>query len=433
MAGVTTADVTAILKEVYGSSPADQLNNEVRELTHFEKSDSAEWSGEVFVESLHTGRNYSTKAAAESGQLPDAGKQSYDELRIPDRYVYGTIEVTGPLMSEVKGRGAFVNALDREVNGLVRDMKVECNRMIWGDGRGVLALVNDPAAATMTGGSTTVPVDSPMGIAGSTNGARFLRAGMVIGAHPAAPANNTPNAVRTISSIAADGSSVVISASADETEFVDNGVITKGVSRSGTLEGSWNLEPMGILGLVDDGTFVTTIHGLSRTTQPIFKSNVFTSVGDLGEIIFWRALDTCDEISGAEPTWFATHHSVHREYIKISLGDKRYSGEDLKRPDVGIVGGGKKHELTFSNTPIEKSRYAPYGKFYGIDESALKKYVNVEGKWIDEDGAILHRGAGNTDSFKATYRKFGNYGILQANSSFVLDGINTTIDVVNAN
>jgi hypothetical protein len=155
MAGVSTSDVTAILKEVYGTAPADQLNHEVRAYKRFERSETARWEGEVFVEALHTSRNYGSKAAAERGLLPDAGKQGYDELRIPDKYFYGAIEVTAQIMNEVKGgKGSFVNALDREINGLVRDMKVECNRMIWGDGYGKLALVNDPAAATMTGGST---------------------------------------------------------------------------------------------------------------------------------------------------------------------------------------------------------------------------------------------------------------------------------------
>lgn len=432
MAGVTTADVTAILKEVYGSAPADQLNHEVRELAKFEKSDSAEYSGEVFVEALHTGRNYSTKAAAEGGQLPDAGKQAYAELRVPDKYVYGTIEVTGQFMSEVKSKGAFINGLDREISGLVRDLKVECNRMIWGDGFGVLGLVDDPGGSIVGAGATVIPVDAPMGIAGDINGARFIRTGMVIGFHPAAPANNTPNVVRTVTAIAADGSTVTINTSADNTEAVDNGKITKAVSRSGTLEGSWDLEPMGIIGLVDDGTFRSTIHGLVRSGTP-YNANVFTGVGDLDEIIFHRAIDTCDEIAGAEPNWFTCHHSIHREYIKISLGDKRFTGESLMRPDVGVSGGGKKHELTFGGQAIEKARYAPYGQFFGIDATQLKRYVNVEGKWVDEDGAILHRGAGNTDSFKATYRKFGNYGSLQVNSSFILKGINATIDVVNAN
>jgi len=430
MPGVTTADVTQLLKEVYGPSVVNQLNDEIRALKHFERSESAQWLGEVFVESLHTGRNYSTKGAAEGGLLPNAGKQSYSELRIPDRYVYGTIEVTAQIMSEVKGKGAFANGLDREINGMIRDLKVECNRMMWGDGSGTLALVTSDIGGSPV---SVIPVDTPGKVTGVINGARFLRVGMEVALFDAAPGSNTPNAVRTITAVAADGTDITVDATVINTDAPVNGVITKGVDIGGVLEGSFNLEPMGILGLVDDGTFVNVLHGLNRTNEPIFKSNRFSNVGSLEEIILHRALDTCDEIAGAEPDWYTCHHSVHREYIKISLPDKRYSGESLMRPDVGISGGGKKHELTFSGSGLEKERYCPYGTLYGIDSSACKRYVNVEGKWVDEDGAILHRGAGTTDTFKGTFRKFSNHGVLQSNSSFILDGINATIDVVNAN
>lgn len=426
MPGVNTSDVTQILKEKYGSSVYDQLNHEVRALSHFDLSQTAQWVGEVFVESLHNARNYGVKATAERGLLPVAGKQAYNELRIPDRYVHGRIEMSGQFMSEVRDSGAFINGLDSEVNGMVRDMKWECSRMIWGDGSGRMALLSAAGDAT-----TTLNLDTPGGVTGTINGGRFIRAGMVIGVHDAVPTDNIPNQVVTVVSVAADGTSLVADATVSAANGPDNGVITKGVTIGGTLEGSWQIEPMGILGIFDEGTFLTTIHGLNRSTDTTFQVNDFPTVGNLDEIIFWRALDTCDEIAGAEPQWFTCHHSVHREYIKISLSDKRYSGEALMRPDVGISGGGPKHELTFANTPIEKERYCPYGFLFGIDDSSCRRYVNEDGKWMDEDGSILHRVA-NVDAFEGTYRKFGNYAAIQVNSSFRLRGINATVDVVNA-
>lgn len=429
MAGVTTADVSQILKEQYGTSVADQLNNEVRALKHFERSPTAEWVGKVFVESLHNSRNYGVKATAEGGLLPVAGKQGYAELRVPDRYVHGRIQFTGQFMNEVRDRGSFINGVDSEINGMVRDMSVECNRMVWGDGTGKLALLSADAAA-----SATLSVDTPGGVSGATNGARFIRPGMSIAIHDAVPADNIPNVVQIVNSIAADGTTITVDETVSTANGPDNGVITKGVEIGSTVEGSWQLEPMGILGIFDEQTFLTTIHGLDRSlaANSFFNINNFTAVGNLNEIIFWRALDTCDENSGSEPNWFTCHHSVHREYIKISLGDKRYSGEALMRPDVGIAGGGPKHELTFANTPIEKERYHPYGFFYGIDASVCKRYENQPGQWMDRDGAILHRVA-DKNAYEATYYKFGNFGALQNNSSFRLEGINATIDVVNAN
>lgn len=429
MAGITVALASAILKEVYGPSTFEQLNQEVRALQHFQKSESAEWLGRIFIESLHTRRNYSTKANSEGGLLPNAGKQGYAKLQVPDRYVYGTIEVTAQFMNEVRSKGAFVNGMEREMKGLLDDLKVECNRMIWGYGSGKLAIVNGDIGA---GATLTVPVKNPGGVIGLINGSRFIRGDMEIAFHDSV-GTAAPLAVRVVDTIAVDGTSIVLTATVTNATAPVSGWITKGVSRGGTIQGSAGVEPMGITGLVDDGSFVATLFGLDRALEPMFKSTVFPSVGALDETILHRGFDACDELSGQVPNWLACHHSLHREYIRLSQSDRRYTGDHLMRPDVGISGGGKKNELTFNGIDIEKERMAPYTYLYAIDDSELKRYVNEEGKWVDEDGAVLHRGAGETDSFKGTYRKFSNYGILRCNSSFVLSGVSVAIDVINPN
>lgn len=424
MAGMTRALADEILKEVYGDAVYDQLNSETRLLNRFEKSKTAQWSGRQFIEALRIGRNHGSKAAAESGLLPVAGRQDYENLTIPMKRCYGTIQVTGPFMAEVRDGGAFVDGVAAEIEGLVKDMQEDAERMMWGFGQGTLALVNDDN----TGGNTTFAVDAPGGIAGSFNGARFIAPGMVLAFHAASPSNNTPLAIRTVSAVAADGSTITVP-SVDETEAPDNGKITRGVTRNGTLEGSWDIEPMGLVGMIDDGTFVSTFHGIDRTAIPKFKSNVFPSVGNLDEIILHRGQDQADENAGVSPDWWMCHHSVHRAYLAHLLPDRRFTGDQANRPDGGIVGGGAKKELTWSDHPIEKHRYAPYGKLYAVDSSVCKRYASEEGKWIDEDGAILRKVSG-VDEFEAHYRRFVNFSVMQSNSSVRWDGINATADVV---
>jgi len=427
--GVSISDITAILKEEYGEQgPYDQINQDTVSLKHFKlKSSEDKWAGEVYVEALHSGRNQSTKALAERGVLPAADRQKYLELRVPDRYVYSTIEITAQVMKEAKGqRATFVNAMEAEMSGMIKDLATEKERMLWMAGNGQLALVS-----VVGSGITTLDVDTPGGVAGTVNGARFLRPGATIAIHASGAApSNTPNAVRKIVSVNATGTQVVLDASVTAGEAVNNGWITKGVSLAGVLEGSVNLEPMGLLGLVDDGTYVETIHGLSRTTNPIFKSKRFTSVAALDENILHRGFDACDELAGKSPNWLTGHHSVHREYIRLSQSDRRYTGEYLMSPDVGVKGG-KKRQLEFNGLEIEKARFAPYGMLFAIDDLTLKRYVNTEGEWADEDGSTLARVAGY-DIFQSYYRCFGNHGILQCNSSFIMDGVNVTVDVNNA-
>lgn len=429
MPGVSISQVAEILKEVYGDTVHEQINTETRSYAHFKReADQSKWEGEIFVEALRKGRNTGIKAAAERGLLPDADRQKYAELRIPNRYVYGSIEVTAQILKEAKtNRAAFLNAMESEMSGLVEDCANFMERVIWGYGNGQLALVNGAGS-----GTTTLNVDTPGGIAGAVNGARFLRPGQVIAIHASGAApSNTPNAVRTVDTVAADGTSVVLTATVSSGEAVDNGWITNGVSRGGVLQGSVSLEPMGLVGIIDDGTFVTTLHALSRTTNPIFKSKRFAGVGGLDEDLLHRAFDAIDELSGKSPNWLTAHHSVHREFIRLTQSDRRYTGEHLMRPDAGITGGGKKREVPFNGLTIEKARYAPYGALYIIDDTPLKRYVNTEGEWADEDGSVLSRVSGQ-DVFQAYYRKFGNHGAVRCNSSAVLDGITVTVDVNNA-
>src|SRR5207344_1223198 len=79
----------------------------------------------------------------------------------------------------------------------------------------------------------------------------------------------------TITAIAAAGTSVTMDAAVTLT---DNDKI---VIAQSTTQSSYNSEPEGILAGIDDGTYVDTYHGLSRTTYPFLKSYVVTGVGGL--------------------------------------------------------------------------------------------------------------------------------------------------------
>lgn len=429
MAGVSVSDLTVLLHEVWGDhGPWDQINNAIDSYKHFkQKSDEDKWEGEVYVESLHSGRNRGVKAVAERGQIPNADRQKYLELRVPNRYIYGSVELTVQVMKEAKTkRASFTNAMEAEMSGLIKDIAEQMERMVWMIGNGQLCLVNGAGADT-----TTLNVDTPGGFAGSTNGARFLNPGQVIAIHASGAApSNTPNAVRTVSTVADDGNSVVLTAAVSAAEAVNNGWVTVGVNRNSVLEGSVNLEPVGIPGLVDDGTMLASFHGLTIASNPIFKSKRFASVAAIDENVLARADDACHELGGSIPNWLTGHHSAHREYLRLVHGDRRYTGDHLMDPDLG-TGTGKAKQLKYQGRTIEKARYAPYGQLFGIDDQHLKRYVATEGEWADEDGSIYSRVSGQ-DIFQAYYRKFGNHGILQRNSSWVIDGITVQVDINHA-
>src|SRR3972149_936725 len=98
---------------------------------------------------------------AEGGSPPVAGAVEIQRLMIPERFYHAPISFTEQVLNASRSNeGAFADAYRLGVEDLQEGLRQRRNRSLWGDGRGILALVN--------GAMTTVNVttDAPMGIAG---------------------------------------------------------------------------------------------------------------------------------------------------------------------------------------------------------------------------------------------------------------------------
>ncbi|KKM16035.1 hypothetical protein LCGC14_1689940, partial [marine sediment metagenome] len=361
MATTTSSFVAEVLKETYGDLH-DQINRDTPILDLYEQSQSARWDGKVFVEALHHRRNQSAMGNSETGNLPNAGNQRYEELRIPLRRLYGGVQLSGQIMEQAKDQqSAFVNVLDAEVNGLVQDLRRTKERIIQGDGNATLCLVDGAGAD-----DPTISVDAPGGVAGDVFGNRFLFPGQEVAIYNTA--GTVVNAVRTVLSVSADGLQVTFTAAVSSAEAVDDGYITKGTTRGSVTQGSRDTEFMGIRGMFDDATYVSTFHGLDRTAAAngFFKVASVTSVGSISEDLFHRMLNACHERSGIIPGRYLTHYSVHREYIKRTQGDRRYTGDRVMNPDAGISGQSrtKSPVLAFNDVDFILGRYLDFGTIY---------------------------------------------------------------------
>src|SRR4051812_170585 len=101
MAGTTLTTADAALKEDYQPTIREQLNNSSMLLNQIERN-SKDVEGRRAILSLHTNRNSGVGARAEGGTLPTAGSQGYTEERVPLRYNYGRIKLTGPVIRAMK-------------------------------------------------------------------------------------------------------------------------------------------------------------------------------------------------------------------------------------------------------------------------------------------------------------------------------------------
>lgn len=429
--GQTLTAFDAALKDVYGPRIEEQLSL-VNVLSDWvDENDSAEWTGRQVIYPIHVSRTQGVGATTEGSRLPPAGYQGYAQVKIPEKFNYGRVELTGQVIkSSLQNKGAFTRAMESEVKGLVRDLANDRERQFFGAGDGVLCLVNGAQTSTT---NNTFNIDSNYGISGAVNGARFLNSGMTC-AVVGTSGTSVTGTFTVGNTLSTTGSYFVASAVTATTTFSDNERIVRynGDVTAGTTN-NLNNEVTGLLGLIDDGTYLNTLHNINRTTYPVFKSSVISSVGQLSLDVIQRAIDNADELGGGnfgtEGVFFC-HHSVRREYLKLLQADRRYTGGDLRTPDGGTKQAATKAggEITYGDRPWKVAKHCPYGTLFGMLKGSIVRYIHVRGEWADEDERIF-RNVANYDKWEAFYRIFDELHTDRPNECFRLDGITATVSV----
>lgn len=413
----TTSGFDAALKNVYLPDIIDQINQKTRLLDIFTEEDPNEYQfeGRQAIVALHTSRNSGVKAAGEGGLMPVAGKQGYANLTIPMKYAYGRIELTAQVMKQSKSdKGSFARAMESEQSGLVKDVSRQRNRYLAGFGQGTLAQISSGTA------SATQSLKAPGGVAGTVNVARFIPPGTMVAV--TSSDGNTLRGVQTVNSVTEPN--MVLDGSITTTT---GDLVSLGSNAVAPGESSFNLEPMGILGIIDSTTFVSSIFGLDRSlaANAFFRSNIFSSVGTLSPDLLYRAIDNTEEVSGELITDWLGHYSIRREVLKLSEADRRYAGgTSAIAPDAGSTAA--KKDPTFSDLPLRVDRDLPYGTLFGLSKSNLNWLPLVKGEWADDDGSVLGR-VKDKDNYEARFRVFENYFSKKGNAFVRLDGINATV------
>lgn len=432
MAGQDTASFDEALKTVYEQRIVELLPAKLPVYQKAREMDAREWGGRYVEFPSRVRRNAGVAAYAEMGAMATAGKQGYATTRIPMRFTAGRVQLSAQVIEASRaGRMAFAPALSQEMDGLVRDIAHEHGRMIHSDGRGVLAYVNgDPSTGT------TITVDAPGGVAGATNGNRFIPLeGIVTFVTPATGAI-VASAAETVTAIPSGGTTFTIG-SAAAGDVADNNYIVRAANASVTDVSDTNYakEPMGLRGHVDDGTYVATYHNINRTTYPIMASHVITLNGALSSDVLQRAIDVADQRGEGSIETLVMHHSVRRAYIGMTDDQRRYSGTDLSKPDAGTVAA-KKQKLTYGGIELMEDRFCDYGTIYGMDWGGFERWVMEPGRWMrhghDEGSVLMALGTGSTrqHAYEAIYYIWQNFHHTRPNACFRIDGVTATVTAI---
>ena len=429
--GQTVSGFSAALKNVYLPGIREELNEKTNLLDLFTEGDLTqyEWQGANLIMALHSSRNYSgVMYVAEGGALPTAGSQGTVDLTIPVCHLKGRIQLSYEVMRASRSdKGSFVRAMDLEQKGLVNDVARQRNRALSGFGSEILAVV------TVSTVGTVVTIDNPGGVSGTTNPSRFIKPNMVLVQQAAS--GGAVVSVATVVSVSGSLVTMSASVSSTSTNVLTLGTTSLSASGAGSYGGNSgsagsdasDIASQGILGLVDNGTFVATIFGLSRTANAFYNSTVMPNVGTINTDILQRGVDNTEEVSGEMIDKFICHSSLRREISKLTEADRRYASDAAPHNyDAGTLAGANKKDLTYNGWSFRTDKDFAYGYLAGVNTSHLQWLPETKGEWAEDDGTILLRVA-NIDAYEARFRVSENFATDKANAHCMWSGVSVNI------
>lgn len=397
MAGVDTTVLSGLEKDVFEQAVSEGVNNAfpLRDVFKREKVEYKGGAGTVF--SHHNGRNVSPMASREDSAMADAGAQNHVKGRIGIRKITARLRMTAEAMEfYTSSEATFKNAMADEKTRLVDDIAYRNEYYLATDGRGILARLTDDPGTT-----TDVDVDRPgnVGSAGGSFGNRFIQKGMFVAA--VIPTTGALRAgIAKVAAVNSDGSDFTSESAINAAWATDDFVVqAANASVTSVLDTSYGAAPMGLPGLIDDGTNVDNYFELSRTDVPSMKSYVIASAGAFSLDLAQRTADVVNQKLGGEVDLLVMHHSVRREYIKLLQADRRYNDAGAQRPDGGTVAF-TQGDLTLGGVDVKAIRSIGLAQVYFMDtkKSGFKQYVAEAGKFEDRDGSIWKRDGTGTSA-----------------------------------
>lgn len=409
MAGLASVDFANAMKTFYLGPLNQQVAKATVMLDRLQKN-SEDVSGNFAYLPLISGRNPgvgSRSDATGSGPtIPESGRQSYSRATFPMTYHYGRGQISGPVMRASKSsNGAFAQALDVEMKGLMESLPEDLNRQIWSYGHGRVGTLMVNAGAT----STTFSLGNGSVFNGKI-GDRVYFATIAAGATPG-PIGGT-----TITNISRDFTAtthqITLAADADRAVTTGTDTLYYGFKTGGTIGDNdssrandmWGI-PAAISGAdsvgseeevatVADELLVNALNfgDIARSTNTFWKAQWLRNPAAAGtnrpitNAVLQQGYLTAINVGGANPKNIEayTNVGIWQTIGLLHIGDRRYS-DYQETLEAGWI------FLKYNGVKIFFDRDAPRDILWWLDMSTLFLLSQSGYELMDEDGSVLSR------------------------------------------
>ncbi len=420
IAAVTLAigDLDAAMKIIFDGVMVDNVVTDSEILDQFQDGEGIQTNqttGGRFIETSQMfALNAGVGARGENAFIPIPGGPTIVNSQITLKKILGTVEQSAEALKRVRtDEGAYLNWADRTLPNLVQRVVNEMDRMALGYGAGIKARVNDATPAV------ALAVDSAYGLAlGGTPlpdaVLQFLEGeNIVMG--PNADGTSLRTGTGTVTNIDFDTDGGTITIDNLPTGAADNDYIFEGTDQANNGAG---LEPMGLFGMVDDGTVLATFQTILRATYRQWNSftqdvqaSPFAASQKLSEDVIAYVDDQVFIRGGGKPQVLITSRQGLNHLWQDIRADRVVNdprGEFTGgRSGVGFFLGDR-----FVQTKV--ARKMPRTVAFLLSRETFKKWILHDWMWDDTTGSIWKQvveTGGRRDSFFAygtLYLEMGN-------------------------
>lgn len=399
----TQATITGLLKEVWTEiyKPTQNLVHPL--LSEAEKAQHVEFDGKKIHGAVNLQIGGNVVSIGEGKQLPKPAAGWDAQWETTPSYTYARFAFTGPALAATKNqKGAYKRLIARLTDDRMKSIRLYKNRVLHGNGDGVLCKVVSVAGNVIT-------VGSAYGVANAGPGTRFLRAGEY---YAVLQPNGTVRGRFTSTDV--DRAADKVTADA-----VPGGTVAGDLIVLATADDTaYGREPNGLLVLIDDAD--GTVLGIDNTNakQKAWRSPIITANGGITENLIMQAHMRVQAESGNEvgrDNYFQmTSPGLYLKFGQTLTALKRFN-------DTYTLKGGF-NTVDVNGIPMFIDFDHPLGMYQIVCKEDLLNVDLEDLGYIDLDGSMFARIV-DTDGFEVTIREYWGFMLTRRNTSLRIEAI----------
>lgn len=389
MADTNMTSVAGILKRVYGKM-TEQQNLSHKAIDQIGNSSTKmRPGGDGFYGAIKEYGNESVGAINETEQFRTIDSEHAQQWKVVPKINVAPIQFSGLVAASTEQDDeAFVAAVIDGLESAKQRLLKDENRQFFGLGNGLLC----KPAGTVASNATSFSVDS----------AQYLRANMVVDIYNGA--TKTVDSIR-ISDVDKVNNVVYLATSLGAEIVVTDQVVKENIRDSAPSDGK---EMMGLRGITDDSTELTTFENISALDTRIWRGRrIDAGSANLTSDLLQRLLDDTAILGGVSPDMIVTHTKQRRKYLDIVTSSKRFN--DLKL-DAGF------DKLTFNGKDLFLEEDCQEDTVYALTKKHIQKYELKGLHMGNHDGSDTYLRQANFDVFQAYWRHYSNFGTDKRNA-----------------